>query len=184
MNFFDHTRTQTRRHFFNHVTGGIETIALANLLALEGRTAERSVTDVNPLAPKRPHFAPKAKDVIFLFMAGAPSQIDLFDPKPALQKWHGQPLPESMTRDMKMAFIKPTATVMASPRKFAPCGQSGIEISDWLPQTRTIGDEICVVRSMYSEAFNHHPGQALLMSGHTQLMIERGVRFVMLAHST
>ena len=102
-------------------------------------------------------------------MAGAPSQIDLFDPKPVLQKWHGQPLPESMTRDMKMAFIKPTATVMASPRKFAPCGQSGIEISDWLPQTRTIGDEICVVRSMYSEAFNHHPGQALLMSGHTQL---------------
>lgn len=169
MNFFDHTRTQTRRHFFNHVAGGIETIALANLLALEGRTAERSVTDVNPLAPKQPHFAPKAKNVIFLFMAGAPSQIDLFDPKPALQKWHGQPLPESMTKDMKMAFIKPTATVMASPRKFAPCGQSGIELSDWLPQTRTIADEICVVRSMYSEAFNHHPGQALLMSGHTQL---------------
>ena len=169
MNFFDFTRTQTRRHFFNHVAGGVETIALANLLALEGLTAERPVTEINPFAPKQPHFTPRAKNVIFLFMAGAPSQIDLFDPKPALQKWHGQPLPESMTKDMKMAFIKPTATVMASPRKFAPCGQSGIEISDWLPHTRTVADEICVVRSMYSEAFNHHPGQALLMSGHTQL---------------
>ena len=80
----------------------------------------QAATRTDPLAPKQPHFAPKAKNVIFLFMEGAPSQIDLFDPKPELQKWHGKPLPESMTKDLKLAFIKPTAAVLASPRKFKP----------------------------------------------------------------
>ena len=158
-------RIQSRRSFLHDCVGGLGTAALAHLLAVEGRTASKDPTD--PSTPKPPHFTPKTKNVIFLFMAGAPSQIDLFDPKPELQKWHGQPLPPSMTRDMKLAFIKPNASVMASPRKFVPSGECGMEISDWLPHTRSIADEICLVRSMYSEAFNHHPGQSLLMSGHT-----------------
>src|SRR5262249_25069091 len=124
--------TQTRRDFFNRCAGGIGTAALAHLLSAEGRTAE-TAAGANPLYPKAPHFAPKAKNVIFLFMEGAPSQLDLFDPKPGLLKWHGQPLPESMTKDLRLAFIKPTAKVMASPRVFQKHGQCGMELSDFLP---------------------------------------------------
>ena len=107
----------------------------------------------------------KAKNVIFLFMAGAPSQLDLFDPKPGLQKWHGKPLPPSMTKDLKLAFIKPTANIMASPREFKRYGPSRMEISDYLPHTAGCADDICLLRSMYSDAFNHHPGQSLMLSG-------------------
>ena len=98
-------------------------------------------------------------------MAGAPSQVDLFDPKPELQKWHGRPLPPSMTKDLKLAFIKPSAKIMASPRTFKSHGQSGMQFSDWLPQLATHADDFCMVRSMHTEAFNHHPGQSLLMTG-------------------
>jgi hypothetical protein len=101
-------------------------------------------------------------------MEGAPSQIDLFDPKPKLQEWHGKPLPPEMTRDLKLAFTRPTAAVLASPRVFQKHGQSGMEISDWLPHTAQVADDICVVRSMFTEAFNHHPGQAMLFSGAIQ----------------
>ena len=78
------------------------------------------------LAPRAPHFAPKAKAVIQLFMNGGPSQMDLFDPKPELRKWHGKPLQPSMTKDLKLAFIKPTAAVLASPREFQQHGGSGV----------------------------------------------------------
>src|SRR5262249_30528272 len=97
-----------------------------------------------------------------------PSQMDLFDPKPALAKWHGKPLPESMTKGLQLAFIKPTAAVLASPRTFTRHGQSGTEFSDYLPPTASCADDICMVRAMYSDAFNHHPGQLMLMTGTTQ----------------
>ncbi|MEX2263336.1 MAG: DUF1501 domain-containing protein [Bryobacteraceae bacterium] len=160
--------TQTRRDFFRKSAGGIGTIALANLLASEGRTADSAAPAVNPLAAKAPHFAAKAKNVIFMFMEGGPSQIDLFDPKPALARWNGQSLPPSLTKDLQLAFIKPTAAVLASPRVFSPHGQSGTEFSDFIPHTAACADDICLVRSMYSEAFNHHPGQLLLFTGSTQ----------------
>src|SRR5437879_6027973 len=139
MNLPEFLKIQTRRSFFRSCAGGIETIALANLLAQEGRTADAGT---NPLAPKAPHFAPKAKNVIFLFMEGAPSQMDLFDPKPALQKYHGQSLPPSMTKDLRLAFIKPTAAVLASPRKFEPRGQCGMELSDFIPNIGECADDI------------------------------------------
>jgi hypothetical protein len=153
----DYQLSQTRRGFFQQCTAGLGTLALANLLQAEG--------EMGPLAPKTPHFTPKAKNVIFLFQAGAPSQMDLFDPKPVLQKYHGQSLPASLTEGLQLAFIKKNAQVLASERTFEKCGESGMEISDWLPHTKTIADDICLVRSMFSEAFNHHPGQSLLMSG-------------------
>src|SRR5262245_4399448 len=112
---------ETRRRFFLRAAGGIGSMALAQLLAAE---------DGNPLTPKPPHFPGSAKSVIFLFMPGGPSQIDLFDPKPELKKWHGRSLPLSLTKDLKLAFIKPTAQAVASPRDFRPCGESGIELSD------------------------------------------------------
>ncbi len=149
-----------RRDFLRRGLTGIGTVALSSLLAAEGRTEAP-----DPLVPRKPHFAPKAKNVIFLFQEGAPSQMDLFDPKPALQKWHGQSLPPEMTKDLKLAFIKPTAKVLASPRKFAKYGQSGMELSDLIPEMAKHADDICLIRSMHSEAFNHHPGQLLLFSG-------------------
>ena len=121
-----------------------------------------------PLAPKQPHFAPAARSVIFLFMPGGPSQIDLFDPKPALREWHGKPLPASATKDLKLAFIKPSANAVASPRQFARHGQSGVEISDLLPNLSRRADDISVIRSMRTEAFNHDPGEMLLMTGSMQ----------------
>jgi len=152
---------QTRRDFFRHASIGLGTVALAQLLQSDGYAA----TDA--LEPRPPHFKPRAKNVIFMFMEGAPSQMDLFDPKPALQKWHGRQLPPSVTKDLKLAFIKPTASVLGSPRVFRPAGQCGMELSDVLPGLATCADDICLVRSMYTEAFNHHPGQLLLFTGHT-----------------
>ena len=156
---------QSRRKFFRDAAGGIGTIALAALLEQEGRGA---ITDINPLAPKKPPLPAKAKNVIFMFMEGGPSQLDLFDPKPALAKWNGKPLPAEMTKNMKLAFTKPTAAVLASPRVFTPSGQAGIEFSDFIPHTAACADDMCLVRSMYSDAFNHHPGQLLLFSGTMQ----------------
>ena len=152
---------QTRRRFFQSTAAGLGTIALANLLEAEGRTPI-----ANPLAPKKPHFPAKAKRVVFLFMEGAPSQMDLFDPKPELQKWHGKPLPPSMTKDLKLAFIKPTASVLGSPFQFSPQGKCGMELSELLPHIGSTADDLCLIRSMHSEAFNHHPGQLFLFSGH------------------
>jgi Protein of unknown function (DUF1501) len=103
--------------------------------------------------------------VIFLYMEGAPSHIDLFDPKPGMQKWDGQPLPESMTKDLKLAFIKPNAKVWASPRQFQRYGQCGMEFSDFLPNLAGCADDICMIRSMFTEQFNHHPGQLMFNCG-------------------
>jgi hypothetical protein len=157
MNEREFLSTHLRRDFLRRTLSGIGTLALADLLGAASN---------DPLAPRPPHFTPKARNVIFLFQEGAPSQMDLFDPKPELQKWHGKPLPPSMTKDMKLAFIKPTASVLGSPRTFQKYGQCGMEFSDLLPCTAQHADSICMIRSMQSEAFNHHPGQLLLFSGH------------------
>lgn len=153
-------KIHTRRSFFRTAGLGLETMALGSLLARDGRAA-----DLNPLAAKKPHFAGKAKNVIFLFMEGAPSQMDLFDPKPALAKWQGKPLPESLISQTKLAFIKKDATVLPSARVFKPYGQCGMELSDYIPNIASCADDICMVRSMCTDAFNHHPGQLLLMTG-------------------
>ncbi len=157
MEYGDFLRVQARREFLKRCGCGIGMAALAELVG---------AAENDPMAPKAPHFAPKAKNVIFLFQEGAPSQMDLFDPKPALRQWHGKPLPAEMTKDLKLAFIKPTAAVLASPREFKKYGQSGLEFSDLLPHVSTVADEMCMIRSMHTEAFNHHPGQLLLFTGH------------------
>src|SRR3954466_3648277 len=141
MNLRDYQLIQSRRRFFQSCGGGIGTIALANLLQQEGRATEA----VSPLAPKPPHFKPKAKNVIFMFMEGAPSQMDLFDPKPELNRWNGKPLPPSRTKDLKLAFIKPTATVLGSDFKFERHGQCGMELSELVPNLATCADDICLV---------------------------------------
>ncbi|MCP5110993.1 MAG: DUF1501 domain-containing protein, partial [bacterium] len=154
-----------RREFLSSFAHGIGAVALGNLLAADGLTA----ATVNPLAAKQPHFTPKAKNVICMFMEGGPSQYELFDPKPALEKWDGQALPPEMTKDLKLAFIKPTAKVMASRFPFQRFGQSGMEISTLAPHLGSVADDITLIRSMHTEAFNHHPGQLLLFTGSLQL---------------
>ncbi len=156
----------SRRSFLREGALGMANMALLHLLAREGLAQSPAVP--NPLAPRLPHFAPKARNIIFMFMEGGPSQIDLFDPKPALQKYHGTSLPESLTKDLQLAFIKPTAAVLASPRQFAKQGQCGTEFSDWIPNIASCADDICLVRSLHTDAFNHHPGQLLLFTGSTQ----------------
>ncbi len=154
-----------RRRFLKEVACGIGMMGLADLLAADSRTAATS----NPLAPKAPHFPGKAKNVIFMFMEGAPSQMDLYDPKPALQKYAGQPLPDSLASQLRLAFTKKDAKILPSPRVFRPHGQSGIEFSDYIPHIASCADDLCLVRSMQTDAFNHHPGQALLFTGSIQL---------------
>jgi hypothetical protein len=166
MNERDLLLLQRRRRFLKEVAGGIGMMALGHLLNQDGLAA--ATPEVNPLAPRKPHFPGKAKNVIFMFMEGGPSQMDLFDPKPGLAKWSGQPLPESLTSQTRLAFIKKDAKVLASPRTFKPLGQSGVEYSDYIPHIGSCADDICLVRSMHTEAFNHHPGQLLLFTGHTQ----------------
>jgi len=153
---------RSRRTFLRHWAGGLGIIALQQLLERDGFAAD-------PMAPRPPHFKPRAKAVIFLFMDGAPSQLDLFDPKPAMRQWNGQPLPESLRKDLRFAFIKPTAKVWASPRVFKPHGQSGLVFSDFLPHLADCADDMAVIRSMFSDQFNHHPGQLMLHCGTPQV---------------
>jgi hypothetical protein len=147
-----------RRLFLRNTAAGLGMAALADLLRADG----------NPLHSRQPHFPATAKSVIFLYMPGGPSQIDLLDPKPELRKWHGKPLPSSLTEGLKLAFIKPNANAVASPREFQPRGKCGTEISDWLPHTAEVVDDLCVLRAVHTEAFNHDPGEMILMTGHMQ----------------
>lgn len=165
MNPLEYRSLLRRRRFLKEVACGIGMMGLADLLAADTPSAGA----VHPLAPKAPHFSGKAKNVIFMFMEGAPSQMDLYDPKPALQKYAGQPLPESLASQLRLAFTKKDAKILPSPRIFKPHGRSGIEFSDFIPHIASCADDLCLVRSMQTDAFNHHPGQALLFTGSIQL---------------
>jgi hypothetical protein len=164
MNPLEQTIHLTRRQFFTGTASGLGLLALGAMLQQDGMAAPAPPAD--PLAPRMPHFAPRAKNCIFIFMEGAPSQLDLFDPKPKLNELHGQPLPESMLKEVRFAFIKKeTARLMGSPRKFAAHGGSGMVFSDLLPHTARHADDLLMVRSMHTDQFNHHPAQLLLHCG-------------------
>ncbi|MBX3096029.1 MAG: DUF1501 domain-containing protein [Fimbriimonadaceae bacterium] len=154
----------TRRHLFKMTSYGIGTLALGSMLnpKLLGATPPAE----NPFAVRPPHFAPKAKRVIFLFMAGAPSQLDLFDPKPKLNEHDREPIPESFVEGERFAFIKGTPKLLGSPHKFAQHGQSGQWISELLPYTANVADDLCVIRSVVTDQFNHAPAQIFSMTGH------------------
>ena len=154
---------QTRRSFLATSASGLGGVALASLLTEDGLLADEFA---NPLIPRQPHYEPKAKACINIFMAGAPSHLDLFDPKPELNKRHGQSLPKDVLDKARFAFIKPdTVKLMGTKRVFKPYGQCGMELSDYLPHLGTVADELLMVRSMQSDEFNHHPGQLLMQCG-------------------
>lgn len=122
----------------------------------------------DPMAPKKPHHKPKAKNVIYLFMAGGPSHIELFDNKPTLAKFDGTLPPADLLKGYRAAFINPNSKLLGPKFQFAKHGQSGTEISELLPHTAGIVDDICVVKSMVSDAFNHAPAQLLMNTGSMQ----------------
>lgn len=152
-----------RRCFLRDSACGLGAIALADLLQREACAGPAARQ--NPLAPRAPHFAARAKRVIFLFMAGAPSQLDLFDPKPELVRRHGEPVPASLLATLKDSLVKGSARVMASPRVFTQHGESGLEFSDYLPHLAECADELCMIRSMHTDTANHDPGQLLMQCG-------------------
>ena len=154
-----------RRQFLTSTASGLGALALGSMLKADGLLAA-DVGAANPLAVRGSHFPATAKSCIFIFLAGAPSQIDLFDPKPKLVELHGQPIPESYAEGTRFAFISTeTARLKGSPRIFRKHGEAGIEFSDRLPHVATCADEIAVVRSMHTDEFNHHPGQLMMNCG-------------------
>ncbi|MEX0741402.1 MAG: DUF1501 domain-containing protein, partial [Phycisphaeraceae bacterium] len=156
----------TRRHFFSNCGVGLGKIALGTLLGngLVG-SAAAGQSPSNPLATRQPHFAPKAKRVIFLFMAGGPSQLDLFDEKPELRRLAGSPLPAEVTADQRLAFTESDAAVLEPQYKFARYGQSGQTISSIMPHLGEIADDVAFVKSLYTDQFNHAPAQIFLNTG-------------------
>src|SRR5262249_42140096 len=152
---------QSRRNFLATSANGVGLLALATLLQRDGRLV--AADPANPLAPKPPHFAPKAKNCICIYLEGAPSQIDLFDPKPKLNELPGQKLPESFPKNVRFACLqKDTAVILGSKRTWKKYGGCGMELSEFLPHLGTVADDVCLIRSMHTEAFNHHPGQLLM----------------------
>ena len=166
MHPFRESALQSRRDFLTSSASGVGLAALASLLQDDSLLAAEPGATIDPLTPKAPHFAPKARACICIYLEGAPSQLDLFDPKPKLNELHGQKLPDSMTKNVRFAFIqKEGARLLGSPRKFRKYGQCGMDCSDFLPHLATCADDIALIRSMHTEAFNHHPGQLFMNTG-------------------
>src|SRR5438477_12273186 len=154
-----YARQITRRWSVCDCGVGLGAIALADLLAQTGRAAD------DPLAAKMPHFAAKAKRVIFLFLAGAPSHLELFDYKPQLAKFDGTLPPPELIKGYRAAFINPSSKLLGPKFKFARHGKCAAELSELLPHLATVVDDIAIVKSMVTDAFNHAPGQILMNTG-------------------
>jgi hypothetical protein len=152
-----HETPRSRRDFLARTGGGFGLLALGDLLGREA-TAREAAEDrkaMNPLAPRSPHIEPKAKSVIWCFMDGGPSHIDLFDPKPELSRLNGQPLPGTFKRPVTAMGRTAYTPLLASKRTFKRRGQSGTWVSDWYPEIGTCADDITVIRSCYADGLNH-----------------------------
>lgn len=159
-------REITRRWFMQDCGVGLASAAMCSLLGVN--SAAGAPTANNPLLPKQPHFAPKAKRVIFLFMAGAPSHLELFDNKPELTKWDGKLPPPELLQGYRAAFINPNSKLLGPKFKFAKHGQCGAELSELLPHLATVVDDITIIKSLATDAFNHAPGQIMMNTGAQQ----------------
>ena len=167
--FFKQYRQQlTRRWFFRECGVGLGAIALGSLLGESSASAASRIAGVNPLAPKQPHFKPRAKRVIYLFMAGAPSHLEMFDYKPELAKWDGKLPPEELIKGYRAAFINPSSKLLGPKYKFAKHGKCAAELSELLPHLAGVVDDIAIVKSMHTDAFNHAPAQIFMNTGSVQ----------------
>ncbi len=166
-------RAMTRRQMFGKLGTGVGALALSSLLGAESSALGNLLPDdvppvdgkTDPLALRAPHFAPKAKRVIYLHMAGSPPQLDLFDDKPKLRELNGQECPAEYLKNERFAFIKGVPKLLGSPYKFARHGESGVLMSELLPNLASCADEMTVIRSMHTDQFNHAPAQMFLYTG-------------------
>ncbi len=159
------THDITRRHFFGRCTLGLGALALTELLGESARANGISIDPAHPMAPRAPQFPAKAKNVIYLFMAGGPSQLDLFEDKPKLRELSGQAPPPSMMQGKRFAFLKGNETLLGSGRKFESVGQCGMTLSELLPHHKKIADEVCWLRGMTTDVFNHGPAKLFMNTG-------------------
>jgi hypothetical protein len=160
-----HPKYVTRRWFFRQCGVGLGAIALGELLRQSGFAAPMNT---DPLAVKQPHHTPRAKRVVFLFMAGAPSHLELFDHKPQLAKYDGTLPPKHLIEGYRAAFINPSSKLLGPKFKFAKYGKCGAEISELLPHLATVVEDIAIVKSMVTDAFNHAPAQIFMNTGTQQ----------------
>jgi hypothetical protein len=166
----DLIKAVTRRYFFQQAGMGVGATALSfllnrDLLAADITTPGSPSPAPNPLAPKPPMFPAKAKSIIYLFMAGAPSHLDLLDYKPTLQKYNGQHIPEDFLKGQRFAFIKGVPRLLGSPYEFKKYGNSGAEVSELLPHLQEVVDDIAIVKSIGTTQFNHAPAQIYMNCG-------------------
>lgn len=164
-NSMHHALSVTRRHFLKNSSLGLGAAALSTLV--DDRASAQQAA-ANPLALRPPHFAPKAKSVIYLHMAGSPPHLDLFDYKPELVRRNGQDCPQEFLRGRRFAFTSGVPKLLGTPQPFRQHGQSGQWISDALPNLGAIADELCIIKSMHTEQFNHAPAELLLFTGSPQ----------------
>jgi len=164
-----HPLAVSRRWFFKQCGVGLGAIALHTLLGDYASAATvQTGPRTDPLAPRQPHFTPRAKNVIYLFMAGAPSHLELFDYKPQLAKFNGTLPPPELLKDYRAAFINPNSKLLGPKFKFHKHGECGTELSEILPHLAEVVDDIGIVKAMYTDAFNHAPAQILMHTGSQQ----------------
>jgi hypothetical protein len=159
---------QTRRTFLGSIAGGAAAFSLGGIALGEMLAKNAPTADADPLAPRPPHFAARAKHVIYIHLAGSPSQLELLDYKPKLAEFHGTPCPDEYLKGEKFAFIKGHPTLLAPQHRFQRAGRAGLWTSDLLPNFRTIEDEVCVINTMTTDQFNHAPAQLLLHTGESR----------------
>ena len=166
-----HLETETRRNFLKGSFMGLGGLALGSMLGCGSgnKTVQNMFDPQNPLAPRPPHFAPRAKCVIYLHMAGAPSQLELFDYKPELAKLDGQDCPQSFLEGKKFAFIRGVPKMLASQAVFKQHGQSGALISNYLPHLTSVVDDLSFLKAVTTDQFNHAPAQLLMQTGNARL---------------
>ena len=165
-----HAAAMTRRNFFGKMAHGIGGLALGSMLnpglLMAGNTSNSIADGLN-----LPHFAPKAKRIIYLFQNGAPSHVDLFDYKPMLRKWHGKQIPDELTKDKRFSTMTGTQVnrpIIGEISNFAQHGQSGAWVSDFMPETAKVADNLCFIKSMYTESVNHAPAITFFLTGSEQ----------------
>jgi len=161
----DPIQNQTRRHFFEKCGVGLGSIALSDLLTKEGYAATEGSRESDPMAVRSSPHGAKAKNVIFMFMAGGPSHLELFEDKPKLREFHGELPPESLTKGKRFAFLGDDARLLGSERKFESYGDSRMQLSELFPHHRKIVDDVCWLRGMKTDVFNHGPAKLFMNTG-------------------
>jgi hypothetical protein len=164
MNSLEQLQHITRRHFLGKGAHGLGALALGSLLK-DARASANPAPAANPLSPRMPHYAGKAKRVIYLHLTGSPPHLDLYDYKPELVKRTGQDCPDAFLKGKRFAFTSGVPKLLGTPRTFKQHGQGGVWLSDAIPHLHTVADELCVIRSMTTDQFNHAPAELLVYTG-------------------